>query len=136
MIVRRLVRRTIHPIQKSTTNLFPIEALQHFQMYKIKDPCHTKTAMPKRLSSFPVRALRDRRIRLKILHFPEIACTQCSLSVHTTSTRRFHSAVTASMILLRRARSCCSVFTARSARAYSVLMAIIPFVNFFTFFIF
>jgi len=62
-----------------------------------------------------------------IWKLPVIACTQRPHSVPTTSMRCSHSVFIAPMTLLRLARSCCGVFTARSRRTYSVLTAIIAF---------
>jgi len=90
---------------------------------KIKSKRYTKplshqTAMPQCLYSVLKtcqRAVGSLRNTPKISNFV-IACTRRPHSVHTVYTRRSHSVFIASMTLLPRTRSYCSVFTARSRR--------------------
>jgi len=99
-------------------------------------PLSHQTAMPQRLYSVLKtcqRAVGTPRNSLKISNLPVIACTQSPHSVPSAPTRRFHSVFVAPMTLLRHTKSCCSVFTVRSRRAFSVLTAIIEF-NIFSFF--
>ena len=64
----------------------------------------------------------------KISNLPVIACTQRPHSVCTASTRRSHSVFIASMAILRREGSSCSVFRARTWRSHgdhSVLWSVV-----------
>jgi len=82
-----------------------------------------QTEMPQRLYSSLTtcqRAVRSPQNTPKISHLSVIACTQ---RPHSVPTRRSRSVFIESMTLLRRASSCCCVFTARSRRAYNVLTA-------------
>ena len=67
-------------------------------------------------------ALRSPRNATKISKLPIIACTPNVYIVPTVSTGRFHSVFTASMTLLWRANSCCSLLTARSRPAHGAIM--------------
>jgi len=59
------------------------------------------------------RAVGPPRNTHKISNLPVIVCTQRPISVPIASAQRSHSVFIASLTLLRRASSCCSVFTAR-----------------------
>jgi len=83
-------------------------------------PCHTKQRCPSHCTALWGR----RETCLKISNLPVIqrphsvptASLQRPYSVHTNS----YSVLIASMTLLRRASSCCTVFTASTQRSHSV----------------
>jgi len=90
-------------------------------------PLSHQTAMPQRLYSVLntcQHAVGSPRNTPKILNLPLTACTQRIYSVPSASTRRSHGVFIASMTLLRRAISCCSVFSARSRHAHSAHTAL------------
>jgi len=85
-------------------------------------PLSRKTAMPQRLYSVLKtcqHAVESPKICLKIASYSVYTSSQRPYSVPTMPPQRHYSAPK----LLRRASSCCSVFTTRSRRAHSVLTA-------------
>jgi len=132
---KNLKKNTRHTLKQHLNYWFNYEMIvnKHFlgdsvqTLFRLKPLSHQKE-VPYRLYSVlkPVSALwGHRETRLKISNLPVIVCTgtQSPHSVPTASTQRSHSVFIASMKLLRRASSCCSVFMGCTRRSHSAHIA-------------